>query len=76
MKLDPTLLPPRSPRCLQCQARMIMTDITSGPEGFEHRTFECRGCGRKQTRMVACDPMKSDAVGWLTGELGRSPGGE
>jgi hypothetical protein len=51
---------------------MMMTDVDAGPEGFERRSFECRRCGCKETRMVACDPMKSDAVGWLSGELGQA----
>jgi hypothetical protein len=51
---------------------MMTTDVEAGPEGFERRTFECRRCGGKETRMVACDPMKSNAIGWLSGELGRT----
>jgi hypothetical protein len=48
---------------------MISTDVSDGPEGFEHRTFECLKCGHSEGRVVAVDPMKSDAVGWTNGEL-------
>jgi hypothetical protein len=51
---------------------MMMTDVDAGPEGFERRTFECRRCGCRESWMVACDPMESDAVGWLSGELRRT----
>jgi hypothetical protein len=51
--------------------RMMTVDVSPGPDGFEHRTFECRRCGKKDAGMMACDPLKSDAVGWLSGELAR-----
>lgn len=70
-KPDPELLPIHRPRCPHCQSRMITKDVTGGPEGFEHRTFLCNHCGYKETKVVACDPMKSDAVGW-TWELAQS----
>jgi hypothetical protein len=49
---------------------MITADVSPGPEGFEHRTFECLKCGHTESKVIACDPLKSDAVGWLSGELG------
>jgi hypothetical protein len=70
-KPDPELLPTSRPRCPNCQMRMMTVDVSPGPEGFERRTFECRRCGEKDARMMACDPLKSDAVGWLSGELAR-----
>jgi hypothetical protein len=51
--------------------RMLTVDISSSPEGFEHRTFECLKCGHTENKILACDPLKSDAIGWLSGELGR-----
>jgi hypothetical protein len=48
---------------------MITTDIASGPDGFEQRSFECRKCGHSETGLVACDPVVSDATGWIAGEL-------
>jgi hypothetical protein len=50
---------------------MLTVDISPGPEGFEHRTFECSKCGHSEKKILACDPLKSDAVGWLSGEPGR-----
>jgi hypothetical protein len=69
-KPDPELLPIHRPRCPNCQTRMIAVAIASGPEGFEHRTFECRKCGHCETDVVANDPLKPDAAGWTAGELG------
>jgi hypothetical protein len=37
--------------------------------GFEERTFECGTCRRTQSVAFPVDPMKTDAVGWLAGEL-------
>jgi hypothetical protein len=45
-------------------------DVSPGPEGFERRTFECRKCGHTESKVIARDPLKSEAVGWLSGELG------
>jgi hypothetical protein len=67
---DPELLPQR-PRCPRCQVRMMNTDVTEGPEGFEHRTFECTRCGYSETRVIAADPLKSNAAGWVNSELDR-----
>jgi hypothetical protein len=51
--------------------RMITVAIASGPEGFERRTFKCPKCGHGETGMVASDPLRSDAAGWIAGELRR-----
>jgi hypothetical protein len=48
---------------------MITVAIASGPDGVEHRTFECRKCGHSETAILASDPLKSDAAGWIAGEL-------
>jgi hypothetical protein len=50
--------------------RMVAGDVSPGPDGFERRSFECLKCGHRDSQMVPIDPMKSDAVGWLEGELG------
>jgi len=72
-KPDPELLPIQRPRCLKCSMRVIATDVTPTPCGFEHRTFECLKCGHSETRRLAADPVKTHAAdGWLKGELGQS----
>jgi hypothetical protein len=73
MRLDPELLPPPPrPRCPKCKMRMVAGNASPGPEGFERQAFECLKCGHQQAVMVPCDPIKSDALGWLSGELGHS----
>jgi hypothetical protein len=52
---------------------MQTKDISAGPEGFEHRTFECTKCGHLDDQVTVADPLQSDAVGWLSGELGQRP---
>ena len=69
-KPNSELSPIGRPRCPRCQMRMLTADISPGPEGFEHRTFECRKCGHTEKKILACDPLKSNAIGWLSGELG------
>ena len=71
-KPDPELLPIHRPRCPNCQTRMITAAVSDGPEGFEQRTFKCLKCARTDQRLLASDPLKSDALGWLSGELGRT----
>jgi hypothetical protein len=70
-KPDPELLPLGRPRCPACSTRMLTVAIRPGPEGFEHRTFECLRCGHTEKKILACDPLRSSAVGWLAGELHR-----
>jgi hypothetical protein len=70
-KPDPELLPIQRPRCPKCQAWMRTARVSDGPKGFENRAFECAKCGHTETRAFASDPLNSDALGWLSGELGR-----
>jgi len=71
-KPDPELLPVQRPLCPKCQKRMTTTAVSDGPEGFERRRFECLKCTVTEIRMLASDPIKSDALRWLSGELGRT----
>jgi exosome complex RNA-binding protein Csl4 len=59
-------------RCSRCQTRMMLERVSAGPVGFEHRLFECPKCDQVEIRVIASDPFKSKAVGWLAGEL-RAP---
>jgi tRNA(Ile2) C34 agmatinyltransferase TiaS len=71
-KSDPELLPILRPRCPNCRTRMITAAVSDGTEGFEHRTFKCVKCAHTDIKVMASDPLRSNAVGWLEGELGRS----
>jgi hypothetical protein len=48
---------------------MALARISPGTRGFEERAFECSTCERTDKIAVPIDPMKTDAVGWLAGEL-------
>jgi Zn finger protein HypA/HybF involved in hydrogenase expression len=66
---DPELLPIHRSRCPNCTARMTTTELSAGPKGFERRTFECPRCQHREIKVLASDPLRSNAVGWTTGEL-------
>ena len=59
-------------RCSRCHTRMMVERVSLGPIGFEHRLFECPKCDHVEISVIASDPFKSKAAGWLAGEL-RSP---
>jgi hypothetical protein len=69
---QPFLIAIERPRCLHCQTRMMLERVSAGPVGFEHRLFECPKCDHVEITVIASDPFKSTAVGWLAGEL-RAP---
>jgi hypothetical protein len=62
------LAPIEHPRCTRCEGRMTLTGISLGPQGRDFRTFECEKCNQTET-VIADDPMRSEKVGWLQGEL-------
>src|SRR5579863_5840107 len=66
---DPELLPIGRSRCPKCQTRMVTAAVEEGPEGFEHRSFECSNCGHSEQNVIASDPMNTNALGWLNSEL-------
>jgi hypothetical protein len=61
-----------SPRCPRCYGRMMLARTRPRRLNFDARTFECVRCDHVETTLVAADPMRSDTLGWLLGEL-RSP---
>jgi len=48
---------------------MMLERVSRGPIGFEHRLFECPKCDHVEITVIASDPFKSKAAGWLAGEL-------
>jgi hypothetical protein len=48
---------------------MVLARITSGPKGFDLRTFECSKCDHHYTTAIAKDPMNLVSAGWIAGEL-------
>jgi hypothetical protein len=58
-----------SRRCSQCEAPAAIQHPTPGRPGFEHLTLRCPKCGNFSEAQVQTDPMKSEAVGWLAGDL-------
>lgn len=66
----PSLLPIERPHCPKCQNRMKLARTMPGPKGFDLRNFECVKCDNFFiTVTVAADPMHSDIIGWLAGDL-------
>ena len=55
--------------CPTCKHRMGLTRISPGKRGFEERTFECSTCHYLEKVCFDVDPLKTDATGWLAGEL-------
>jgi hypothetical protein len=51
---------------------MMLERVSPGSIGFEQRLFECPKCDRVETQIIASDPFKSTAAGWVAGEL-RTP---
>jgi hypothetical protein len=48
---------------------MMLSRIRPGRLNFDARTFECVKCSHVEKVLVPSDPMQSDALGWLLGEL-------
>lgn len=63
------LLSSERPMCPVCKHRMGLARISPGARGFELRSFECSTCHRVEKVSLPVDPLKTDALGWLAGEL-------
>jgi hypothetical protein len=50
----------------------MLSRIMLGRLNFDARTFECVKCNHVENVFVATDPLQSDVLGWLLGEL-RAP---
>ena len=71
-ELPKPILPQRrttSRRCLVCQAPMEVQRIAAARAGFEHWTLRCTSCGRIDQMQVNTDPLESEVLGWIEGEL-------
>ena len=51
---------------------MVLARIMPGRLNFDSRAFECVKCDHAEKILMAADPMHSDVLGWLLGDL-RSP---
>jgi hypothetical protein len=56
-------------RCLVCQSPLEVQRIAAARAGFEHWTLRCTSCGRIDQMQVSTDPLESEALGWIEGEL-------
>ena len=58
-----------SQECPKCQGPMVLSRTMPGRLKFDVRTFECVKCDHLEKVLVAIDPIQSDVLGWLLGEL-------
>ena len=61
-KIDPRI-------CKVCAAEMASTRIAPARLGINARTFECLHCHYVEKVLESADPIQSNVLGWLFGEL-------
>jgi transcription elongation factor Elf1 len=64
-RAEPSLFSVRRFSCPNCDSRMVLARITSGPKGFDLHTFECSKCDHHYTTAIAKDPMNPASAGWI-----------
>ena len=57
--------------CLMCASEMVAVRVAPARLGINARTFECLQCSRVEKVLEAADPIRSNVIGWLFGELKR-----
>jgi transposase-like protein len=67
LHFQPSLATRGLPRCPKCQSLMMLVRNEPSFAGSDSR-FECPKC-EHVFRALGEDPIKSDMVGWLYGEL-------
>jgi hypothetical protein len=55
--------------CAKCEGRMVLARTTPARLGVNSQAFECVQCGHVEKVLIAVDPIRSSALGWLLGEL-------
>jgi hypothetical protein len=55
--------------CSLCESEMVLVRVTPARLGFNSQAFECVQCGHVDKVIAGADPLQSDVLGWLLGEL-------
>ena len=55
--------------CPTCEAPMVSARVAPARLGLNARTFECLQCNYVEKVLEAADPIQSNVLGWLFGEL-------
>jgi hypothetical protein len=60
---EPTRVPIDLPRCSHCGGDMILTRIEPEQPGQDRRTFECKACGRSESKTMRFRAPTADEAG-------------